>query len=149
MRVQEAINSFMESHFAAGQRATATRLAYACDLRQLLAFIGPVEDLKDVGPDLVEDWIAELHEARYAPVSIQRKLSVLRAFFNYCERRDAVERSPMALVRYHPRHLPRPPRTLSRADTWRLLAHARSSVPSDYGQVTTCSARAPRWLPWL
>lgn len=65
MRVQEAIDSFMESHFAAGQRASATRLAYACDLRQLRAFIGPLEELRDVGPDILEDWIAELHEARY------------------------------------------------------------------------------------
>ncbi len=54
MRVQEAINSFMESHFAAGQRATGTRQAYDSDLRQLLGFIGPCDDLRDVGPDVIE-----------------------------------------------------------------------------------------------
>ncbi len=142
MRTQEAVNSFMESHFAAGQRAIRTRQAYGADLRQMLGFIGPSCDLERIGPDLIEDWIAKLHEASYAPASIQRKLSVLSAFFSYCERRGALERSPMALVRYHPRRLPRPPRTLSRADTWRLLAHARSLVPTDYRLATSCSARA-------
>lgn len=142
MRIQEAIKSFMESHFAAGQRATRTRQAYGTDLRQILGFVGPSRELKDIGPDLIEEWIGQLHEASYAPASIQRKLSVFRAFLNYCERRRLLDRSPMALVSYHPRRLPRPPRTLSRADTWRLLAHARSVVPADYGSTTSCSARA-------
>jgi hypothetical protein len=45
MQIQEAINSFMESHFAAGQRATRTRQACGSDLRQVLGFIAPSHDL--------------------------------------------------------------------------------------------------------
>lgn len=141
MIIRDAIAAFLERHFAAGQRAERTRQAYAVDLRQFCDFVSGSFDLGDADAELVERWIAHLHEASYAPASIQRKLSVLSAFFSYCERRKAIPRSPMALVQYRPRQTPRPPRTLSRADTWRLLAHARSLVPADYAETRRCSLR--------
>ena len=141
MVIRDAIVAFLERHFAAGQRAERTRQAYAVDLGQFCDFVSGSFDLGDADAELVERWIAHLHEASYAPASIQRKLSVLSALFSYCERRKAIPRSPMALVQYRPRQSPRPPRTLSRADTWRLLAHARSLVPADYAETRRCSLR--------
>ncbi len=141
MLVRDAIGAFLEGHFAAGQRAERTRHAYAVDLRQFRGFVGGSFDLSDTEAELVERWIAHLHDASYAPASIQRKLSVLSAFFGYCERRSAIPRSPMAFVHYRPRQTPRPPRTLSTPDTWRLLAHARSLVPAEYAETRSCARR--------
>ncbi|MCP4202774.1 MAG: tyrosine-type recombinase/integrase [bacterium] len=141
MLVRDAIEAFLEAHFAAGQRAERTRQAYSVDLRRFREFVGGSFDLIDCDAELVERWVAHLHETSYAPASIQRKLSVLSAYFGYCERRKAIPRSPMAFVHYRPRQTPRPPRTLSRADTWRLLAHARSLVPVDYAETRSCARR--------
>lgn len=79
MLVRDAIRAFLEAHFAAGQRARRTRHAYTVDLRQFRDFVGLSCDLRDTEPELVERWIAHLHDASYAPASIQRKLSVLHA----------------------------------------------------------------------
>jgi len=141
MLIRDAIVAFLEAHFSAGQRAKRTQQAYAVDLQQFRDFVGGSFDLGESDAELVERWIAHLHEASYAPASIQRKLSVLSAFFSYCERRKAILRSPMAFVHYRPRQMPRPPRTLSRADTWRLLAHTRSLVPANYAETRSCSHR--------
>ncbi len=141
MLLREAIEAFLDLHFAAGQRADGTRRAYTVDLTQFRAFAGASRHLEDIDAELVEEWIARLHGAFYAPASIQRKLSSLRAFLSHCERRRAIRRSPMASIRYRPRKMPHPPRTLARADMWRLLAYARSLVPLDYATASACSRR--------
>lgn len=88
-----------------------TVAAYRRDLSQFFTFcerLG-VEDVAAVDRRIVRRYLAQLQTRRYAPSSVGRKASSIRAFFTDQARRGLVDANPAAGVsqRRRPRSLPR------------------------------------------
>ena len=99
--------------FLASQLSPLTRSSYAGDLTIFLTWLaGRGKHPRDVSrPDVdrYRNWLAELvgpdgkpaanGRARYAPATIARKLSAVRAFYNYLSERRVIPGSPAAGVK--------------------------------------------------
>jgi site-specific recombinase XerD len=94
VRLQKAVDLFLEGYFATCQRSDKTIKAYTLDLDQFCTFQGRRRDLQGVTPEHLEEWAEELKEAKYASTSIRRKFASLKVFFNYWVRKRQLERSP-------------------------------------------------------
>jgi site-specific recombinase XerD len=94
VRLQKAVDLFLEGYFATCQRSDKTIKAYTLDLDQFCTFQGRRQDLQGVTPEHLEEWAEELKEAKYASTSIRRKFASLKVFFNYWVRKRQLERSP-------------------------------------------------------
>jgi integrase/recombinase XerC len=95
---------------------------YTIDLEQ---FVEYVERAGPVSPGaidllLLREWLAAVHERGLKPVSIRRKVSCLRSFFQFLMRRGVAEQNPAKLLRAPkvPRNLPEVP---SEEQTNRLI----------------------------
>ena len=73
-----------------------TLKAYQIDLSQFLAKI-PVNDVEAITPDLLEEYIADLHQ-EYKPKTVKRKIASLKALFHYFEYREIIDRNPFNKV---------------------------------------------------
>lgn len=73
-----------------------TLKAYRIDLTQFEAKIS-VEALLEITPDLLESYIADLHQ-KYKPKTVKRKIASLKAFFHYLEFKDQIDRNPFSKI---------------------------------------------------
>ncbi|MEK7106434.1 MAG: site-specific integrase, partial [Patescibacteria group bacterium] len=66
-------------------RASATILAYAKDIDQLLVFLSKmgINEAKDVTTDQLEQFKQSLKDEKYTLKSISRKLNSIKSFFKY------------------------------------------------------------------
>jgi len=87
-----------------------TRRAYASDLAQLAAHLGPEARPEAVTPDDLRAFLADRHRRRLHPASIGRKLAAIRAFYRWLVREERLERDPSAGLSgpKQPLRLPRP-----------------------------------------
>lgn len=69
-----------------------TLRAYRIDLTQFFEHI-QLADIVEVTPEMLENFIAELHQT-YRPKTVKRKIASLKAFFHYLEYREIIERNP-------------------------------------------------------
>lgn len=95
-------------------RASATILAYAKDLDQLIEFLGTqnITNATDITTDSLESFKLKLKNENYTLKSISRKLNSVKSFFKYLVAEGAVSSSPAASVS-HPKYEVAPPRVLS------------------------------------
>lgn len=66
--------------------------AYRIDLKQFSDQL-PSTNVLEITPNILEDYIASLHQ-QYKPKSSKRKIASLKAFFHYLEYKDIVEKNP-------------------------------------------------------
>ncbi|MBR1865293.1 MAG: tyrosine-type recombinase/integrase [Lachnospiraceae bacterium] len=69
-----------------------TLKAYRIDLTQFVSCI-PVNDIAEITPDILEHYIAGLHET-YRPKTVKRKIASVKAFFHYLEYKGHIDRNP-------------------------------------------------------
>ena len=69
-----------------------TLRAYRIDLTQFFDHV-QLADILEVTPEILENFIAELHQM-YRPKTVKRKIASLKAFFHYFEYREIIERNP-------------------------------------------------------
>jgi len=131
--------------FLASQLSPRTRESYAGDLVIFLRWIGArgkhPRDAARPDIDRYRNWLAEPVDAqgapatngrpRYAPATVARKLSAVRAFYNYLSERRVIPGSPAAgvkgpRVRRDPRG-----RAISDEQVRRLLATATERGPQE------------------
>ncbi len=95
-------------------RATATTLAYAKDLDQLIEFLSDkgITEVKDIVADNLEEFKQFLKDNKYTLKSISRKLNSIKSFFKYLIGEGVVSSSPAGGVS-HPKYEVTPPRILS------------------------------------
>jgi len=104
-----AIEAF-DRHLAVERNLSEhTRRAYAADLRQLAAFLGPEADPTRVAAADVRAFLADCHRRRSA-ATVGRKLAALRTFFAHLVRTGACAADPSQGLPAPraPRRLPRP-----------------------------------------
>src|SRR5687768_8371381 len=109
-------------------RASATILAYAKDIDQVIEFLHKlnITDIKNVTSDHLEQFKQLLKDQKYTLKSISRKLNSIKSFFKYLIGDGALSISPATSVS-HPKYEIQPPRILSPLE-YRAL---RDSVKSD------------------
>lgn len=74
-----------------------TEISYLTDLTQFERFIEENQGVfapEQVDADLVRIWIARLIEEGIRPISVNRKLSAVKAFFKYLKRAGVVSQNP-------------------------------------------------------
>ena len=74
-----------------------TLKAYRIDLTQFIQHIS-VNDISEVIPDILEKYIATLHQ-QYKPKTVKRKIASLKAFFHYLEYKDLIDQNPFNKIR--------------------------------------------------
>lgn len=109
-------------------RASATILAYAKDIDQVIEFLHKLEitDIKNVTSDHLEQFKQLLKDQKYTLKSISRKLNSIKSFFKFLIGDGALSISPATSVS-HPKYEIQPPRILSPLE-YRAL---RDSVKGD------------------
>lgn len=69
--------------------------AYQIDLRQFAEFT--TLEIGDITPDIVENYIALLHQ-KYQPKTAKRKIASLKALFHYFEYKELIQKNPFHKV---------------------------------------------------
>ena len=76
--------------------------SYKKDISQFMAFVSEQSVCSnfpvDVDADLVRNWVVQLMDNGYSPVSVNRKLSSLKSFFKYLMKQKVISVNPMRLV---------------------------------------------------
>lgn len=116
-------------------RASATILAYAKDIDQVIEFLHKlgITDVKDVTSDHLEQFKQQLKDQKYTLKSISRKLNSIKSFFKYLIGDGVLTVSPATSVS-HPKYDILPPRILSPLE-YRALRDAVRSDIRMYGIV--------------
>ena len=129
MTFAEALRGF--DRFLAAERNCSphTRRAYASDLAQLAAHLGPQARPEAVTPEDLRAFLAAGHR-RLQPASIGRKLAAIRSFFRWLAREGRIERDPSAGLS-GPRQPVRLPRPLSVDDCAALVEAPQPAAGED------------------
>ncbi len=110
-------------------RASATILAYAKDLDQLITFVGNlgVHTPQDVTSDHLEQFKQSLKDEKYTLKSVSRKLNSIKSFFKFLISEGVLTSSPASSVS-HPKYEIAPPRILSPLEYRALRDSVRDDV---------------------
>jgi Site-specific recombinase XerD len=86
--------------------------AYMRDLEQFSEYLRSfyeIEDLLAATTPIIKSYIVQEKDNKLCNTSINRKISALRTFYNYCVREELLERTPMYGVKFlkQPHHLPK------------------------------------------
>ena len=79
-----------------------TVMAYKCDLEQFSSFLKKqyeIEDILSVNSEIVRSYIIDLKDTGLKNRSVNRKVSVLRSFYNYCLREKLMRVTPLLGVK--------------------------------------------------
>ena len=113
------------AHLTYQRRLSAhTVAAYGSDLEQFATYVKDtyaIGDAKQVTRDMIKSWLAELYGGGMAPTSIRRKLSALKAFYQYRQTRGQQAANPTRKI-VTPKTGRRLPATIPRADLRTLFA---------------------------
>lgn len=126
--IQEAIDSYVTRCVVERGLSPHTIDAYARDLAGFVQFSDRfgITELDAVDRRLVRRYVANLSTRGYAPRSVSRKASTVRAFLSDAERRKLVKTNPAAAVPH-----PKRPRTLPKAIPAGSLASMIDSIGTE------------------
>ncbi|ABW68301.1 site-specific tyrosine recombinase/integron integrase [Desulfosudis oleivorans] len=119
-------DAFVESLASEKGYSPNTCRAYSADLKEFLAFLSPPDDtehpvcLDDISVIAIRGYLAFLHKKKMDKSTVSRKLSVLRSFFRYLEKRGIMTGNPARAV-LSPKIGRKIPAFLSVDDMFRLL----------------------------
>jgi site-specific recombinase XerD len=126
MLLSDAIATFIVGYFSVVPRSKKTLAAYRADLRQFAVLLGVDKRLSELTSSDIESWALCLRDMRYAPASLQRKISLVRTFLNYWVRKAIIPFSPFIHLRVDTGRQTSLPKVLSIDETIRLLQAART-----------------------
>jgi integrase/recombinase XerC len=111
MKVNQAIDQFLQ-YIASVRRLSANTLkvygdCLAC-FQTYLKEQQHIDDLQDVGSNMVREWQVSLMERELRPATVKKNLAALRAWFKYLRREEIVHEDIMCKIVSPklPKHLP-------------------------------------------
>ena len=78
-----------------------TSISYKADLEQFFAFLNPSQEefpITEVNYQQIRKWVVSLMDSGISPKSVNRKLSSLKSFFKYLQRRETIAVNPMSRI---------------------------------------------------
>src|SRR3712207_3331487 len=99
MQLNQASDEFLQGYFSTHDRKKKTKDAYSSDLTQFVAFVGGNNSLICLSSTTIEQWAAHLRQEGYSPISIRRKMVVLKVFCSYWTRKGILQESPFWRVK--------------------------------------------------
>lgn len=103
--------------------------AYSRDLNKFFSFLNGCEtDITAANEPVLREYISERYMSGISARSLQRELSSLRHFFEYCRKQHIIKDSPMTLIKA-PRSNKRLPSTLSVDQIANMLDSTKTKDP--------------------
>ena len=100
--------------------------AYRRDLDDFFEFLNDI-DIKEIQRTQLNSYIRNLHENKYSPTSIMRKIASLRGFFKWANANDIIKSNP-ALTLEQPKIPQRLPKVMSVSEIEQILNHNLSNL---------------------
>lgn len=119
--IREKVEPYLEYCQYRKELDEKTLKAYRIDLRQFFTFV----DCEDPGREEIEDYIMELHKTRKQK-TVKRKIAAIKAFYNYLEEEDVIEKNPFRKIRVRFQEAKVLPRIIPREDIEQLLNYMYS-----------------------
>ena len=93
-----SVNQFIRYLQTEKRSSVHTVLAYQKDLKSYSAFLEEQFDLtcpEDANMEMVRSWIVGLMDKKLSPRSVNRKISSLKAYYNYLLKSGVIDKTPM------------------------------------------------------
>ncbi|MDO8498223.1 MAG: tyrosine-type recombinase/integrase [bacterium] len=121
---QQFINFLKEK-----SRSSATILAYAKDIEQLIDYLKEqgVEETSGATTELLQAFMEKLAKESYTPKSISRKTNSTKTFFKFLKSLRLIDSDPASALE-HPSFENKPPRILSKLEYRALRDAARGDI---------------------
>lgn len=116
MKVQEQVKVYLDYCKFRKELDEKTLKAYRIDLRQYFEFIHSEEPNKSE----IEEFIIELHK-KYEQKTVKRKIASIKAFYNYLEEEELVEKNPFRRIKVGFKEMVILPRIIPREEIEQLL----------------------------
>ena len=123
--LSSAIGSYLSYLDVERNASDYTKKSYREDLTLLNEYLkqknnGRDIDVAKISTLLLRGYVSWLHERKFEPSTISRRLASLRSFFKFCQREEIVDQNPAAPLR-NPRQHRRLPHFLSTKEVNQLL----------------------------
>jgi len=102
--------------YIAARRAPLTLESYRQDLKTFRLYLeqtGHIPRKREIGPVMLDGYLAWLRHRAHAPATVERRLQALKGFFDWSVKRSYLAKSPFLLW-----DVPRAKETIPRALTW-------------------------------
>lgn len=128
MTLSDARQQFI-GHLKGKGRSSATILAYAKDIEQLVSYLQEkgITDSKAVPTEELKGFMEKLAKESYTPKSISRKTNSTKTFFKYLKSIAEITSDPASNLE-HPSFENKPPRILSKIEYRALRDAARGDI---------------------
>jgi site-specific recombinase XerD len=126
--LRDALANFVDG-LKTDNKATATVIAYAKDIEQLVEFVEQRQKttIESVTADDIEDFKELLKKQRYTSKSIARKINSVKSFFRFLVKNGKLMENP-AMIVSHPQSDQAPPRILSKLEYRALRDACRGDI---------------------
>ncbi len=106
-----SVNQFIRYLQTERRSSVHTLLAYQKDIQSFSAFLKEQFELdspEDASNEMVRSWVVDLMDKKFAPVSVNRKISSLKAYYNYLIKLGIIGNTPMQNIHSLKRGSPLP-----------------------------------------
>lgn len=90
--LQKNLTNYLEYCKYQKRLDSKTLKAYRIDLTQFISQL-PVNNILEITSDILENFIAQLHQ-KYKPKTVKRKIASVKALFHYLEYKELIKRNP-------------------------------------------------------
>lgn len=97
----EELSAFLDYLSYEKKYSAHTSISYKADLQQFFAFLNPSQEefpITEVNYQQIRKWVVSLMDSGISPKSVNRKLSSLKSFFRYLQRRETIAVNPMSRI---------------------------------------------------
>ena len=130
------ISSFLDYLKFEKRYSEHTIRAYENDLEQFLAFAHSsygLTSLSDFSTTIIRTWLASLKDEKMSGKSLNRKISTLKSFFKFCQKKELIDQTPMTGI-ISPKQSKRLPSYVEEKDIRTLLE--RVEFPDTWNGMT-------------
>ena len=118
MRLEDKLAAYLEYCEYRKELDGKTLKAYRIDLRQYFEYVCVDEPDKEK----IEEYITHLHKS-YKQKTVKRKIASIKAFYNYLEETESIDKSPFRKLKVKYKETVTLPRIIPREEIEKLLNH--------------------------
>ncbi len=97
----EELSAFLDYLTFEKKYSAHTIVSYKADLEQFFIFLNPSQEefpITEVNYQQIRKWVVSLMDSGISPKSVNRKLSSLKSFFKFLQRRETITVNPMSRI---------------------------------------------------